>query len=174
MVTLPEHSTLKNKMGKMLTNNLFLERRLDATQDSPFTLKRDDHTGDDGRFYISMRKVYLEIADPTEYKFAMTVFGNWDHWVALQGNVVLLEHIDKWRKELHVKLTSEAVLKVEELSKGTGASALSAAKYIAERGWESKRGRPSKLEVEKERKINAGIQADLDDHYETLTKHKSH
>lgn len=70
-------------------------------------------------------------------------------------------HLRVWRDELEVKLRSEGIRNLRKASK-EGSRGVSAAKYLAEKGWEKKRGRPSKEEIERERKIQAAMEDDLE------------
>ncbi len=48
------------------------------------------------------------------------------------------------------------------------AKGVNAAKYLAEKGYLPKRGRPSKEEVERERKIQAGVNKELESDMERI------
>ena len=160
----------KDSMGKFRTHSLFWEYKSKKTAHLPpvFTLKDNDHTFNENT-YISMRRLYLEVGDPSEYNFAMEVLGSWAHWKRLVNNKILRPYIDAWREELELKLRSEAVLAVRTISNDKSSKGrLSAAKWIADRGWEKTRGRPTKDEVTRERKIVAGIHDELDEDYDRL------
>ena len=65
-----KHQKMVDKMGKYRTQSLFLE--IGYGDDAIFTLKDQDHVHD-GKTYLSLRKMYLEFNDPTEYQFANEV-----------------------------------------------------------------------------------------------------
>jgi hypothetical protein len=74
--------------------------------------------------------VYVEAKDPTEYKAAMMIIGNYAHWVALRKNQVLAAIFDEWKLEVEVLLRSEAVALLIDQSKEKGGT--QAARWLAE------------------------------------------
>lgn len=76
-----------------------------------------------------------------------------------------MEIIEPWRTELAVKLTSRAI---QDIAKQSKKGSVQASTWLAKRGWEEKRGRPTKIEVERERKIAANISAELADDLDRL------
>lgn len=99
--------------------------------------------------YPSLRRLYLETADPTEYEFATKYLWGWEHWQRILGNKLLLKEVERWREELEVKLRSRGVKAALSLTEGS----FNAAKWAADGGWNIKRGRPSKAEMERARKM---------------------
>lgn len=102
----------------------------------------------------SLKYRYLQLRDTNEYLFAETYLGGWGHWQAIVKSWLLNPHIEDWRNELKLKLRSEYLNKVRDLSDGDGPASLQALKYLMEAeaggiGSGSKRGRPSKGEKEK-------------------------
>lgn len=142
-----------DSMGKFRTQSLFLELGYGA--EAVFTLKDQDHTHD-GKIYLSMKRLYLEHEDPTEYEFATTVLLGWKHWQRMCENKIIRKHIDEWRDELEVKLRSQAIKDaIQEAKKGH----FQAAKWVADRGWSTKgAGRPTKAETERQKKIEERIE----------------
>jgi len=153
---------LKDTIGNFRTLSLFYETNI-TENEAIFTLKDEDYTVN-GKTYMSMKQLYLSFDDPTEWEFVQSVLGNWRHWQKLLGNKRIREYIDQWRMELEIKLRSNAVKQMVKHSKNRDG----AAKWLAEGSWKGKRGRPSKDEVEREKKIQAGIEQDLDDHWTRL------
>lgn len=130
--------------GRYLTQSLFLE--IGYNEDAIYTLKDIDHFHND-RWYVSPKRVYLEMQDLTEYTFANTLFAGWAHWQKLLNNKALRVHIDEWRAELEYKMRSLAVKSlIGQAKKGS----FQASKWLADRGWEVRgAGRPSEEEVNK-------------------------
>lgn len=100
----------------------------------------------------SLRRLYMEMEDLTEYQFATTYFESWDHWRMLIDSKWFLKHLLKWRTELELKIKAKALAYlVGEAKKGSFA----ANKFIATKGWiqketePSRRGRPSKDEIDR-------------------------
>ena len=149
--------------GRYKTLSLFLEIAYD--RDAIYTLKDYDHDYND-KTYISLKRLFLEIADPTEYTFSTKYLAGWEHWQKICNNKVLAQHIEKWRTELEMKLRSEAVRTIYGQSRK---GSVTAAKWLAERGWDDRpAGRPSKAEIEKQTKIIQDVQNEFEQDYTRL------
>lgn len=152
MENIDKQALMLDSMGRFRTQSLFLE--MGYQDEAIFTLKEEDYDYE-GRKMISLKKAYLECADPTEYTFAKTYLLGWKHWQKLCENKAIRNHIDEWREELEVMLRSKAINDAIAAAK-TGN--FQAAKWVADRGWISRgAGRPSKSEVEHEKKVQARI-----------------
>ena len=158
----------KDAQGRFLTQGLFFERCVfdelfGAEWVPPFTLKEYDHEHK-GRKYKSLRQIYLSYEDPTEYQFAVDTLGSWDHWLKLQDSPWFKPYLESWRTELDIKLRSKGV-KSLLIAAASGEKGIQAAKWLAEGSWKEQRkaGRPSKAEVEREKKIQAGIKEEVSD-----------
>lgn len=157
-ITLPSKKDLLDTMGRPLTQGLFLE--IGYGEFAVYTLKEDHHVLN-GKQYPSLKKLYLQVADPTEYEFAVTFLCGWKHWNRLCDNKAIRAHIDEWRFELEVKLRSQAVKEAITQSKS---GSFQAAKWVADRGWSTRgAGRPSKEELEKEKKVQEHITNDFNE-----------
>jgi hypothetical protein len=101
-----------------------------------FTLKENDIEVR-GQTFLSLQKLYISLVpnDPTEYEFAMTIFGSWDVWQDLNRSPLLKPHISRWRKEAEVKVKSTAIKAIAEEMRSGGRSSFGAAKLLLERGW---------------------------------------
>lgn len=147
-----DRSKLLDNVGRPLTQSLFLEFSY-----SPFaiyTLKDIDFDYE-GRKLPSIKRLYLEMEDPTEYSFATEYFLGWNHWLRICENKQIMNHIQLWRDELEVKLRSRAVkMNIAAASAGN----YQAAKWLADRGWQTRAaGRPSKDEIAKNIKIAENV-----------------
>lgn len=139
--------------GRWATKHLFLETYLDTLYPDVSTVVYslgDDHT----EKYQSLKKLYLEMNDLTEYKFATTYLGGWSHWQVLVGTEWFREHVLQWRNELELKNISEALIRIREEAEMDGRNAFQANRFLATRGWvqedrTERRGRPSKTEIKK-------------------------
>lgn len=154
----PDRTKFKDSQGRFFTQSLFLEHGYN-TDFAMYTLTDEDKTYN-GKVYPSLRRLYLETMDPTEYVFATTYLWGWEHWQRLLANKALREEIDKWREELEVKLRATAVRHIL----ASAPDAFSAAKWIADGQWQDKKaGRPSKAEKEAEMKKRLRVVEDLND-----------
>lgn len=149
---LPSKEKMIDGMGRPITQSMFLE--LGYSDSALYTLKEQDYEYN-GKVLPSIKRLYLEIADPTEYEFATSCFLGWSHWQRLCANKAIMRHIEEWRFELEVKLRSRGVKAAIAAANGGN---FQASKWIADRGWDTRgAGRPSKAEVERETKIQAAI-----------------
>lgn len=141
---------LKAANGRFLTEALFYETSRDRVAYPPlFTLKPHEHMG-----LPSLKQLYLQHRDPTEYQFAMNVLGSWQHWEILCGLSWFAPYVAEWRSELAVLLQSEAAkaaLGVLSDNAAPAATKMQAARYIADQGWQPKqgKGRPKKSDIER-------------------------
>lgn len=158
----------KDTMGRFRTQSLFWELKYEGYPPF-FTLKDQDHEVG-GVVYVSLRDLYLMYSDPTEYSFAMGVFGSLKCWYKIANNKELSEYVNRWRDDLEVKLRSEGVMAIRDLATDEGSkSRLAAAKWLAEKGWEGKqRGRPSKQEIAKNSKTMTRVEEALSDDYDRI------
>ena len=155
----------KDDQNRYLTRALFKETSdlMSRKKFSPeFTLKEHDIKG-----YKSMRALYLSYDDPTEYTFAIEVLGSWDHWQKLSNCTWFKDdYLEPWRFELEIKLRAQGINVMKGLALDKNKDA---AKWLAQGGWgATKRGRPSKEEVEGERKIRARLKDDIEADAERL------
>lgn len=140
--------------GRPLTQSLFLE--VGYSDEAIYTLKEVDHTYN-GKVYPSLKKLFIDMEDPTEYEFATTYLLGWKHWNRICENKLLRKHIDEWREELEMKLRSRAIKQAMQAAASPSGN-FQAAKWLADKGWDTKRaGRPSKDEVERESRIREQI-----------------
>lgn len=152
--------------GTTLRNAMFVEfQALSHCEKGPFfTLKECCYNG-----YPSLKEIYLNFEDPTEYEFANAVLGSWDVWEGIADKSVTCKPvIAKWRRELEIRLRAKGISRISHLSKESSNDniVLSASRFLAEAGWCSSkgesttktskgRGRPSKADIEGELKRQA-------------------
>lgn len=118
----------KNSNGVYLSKSLFLEEaQTDTRAHVCYTLKDEDYQN-----LPSLRRLYLEISDPSEYRFAMTHLGGWKHFELLASQDWFLEYLNRWRRELRAKLSSEALVRIHQIASGETPTAFAANKYILE------------------------------------------
>lgn len=155
---LPDKSKFKNAANGYYTQSLFIEQGYDA-EVAMFTFNDQDKEYK-GKTFKSLKKLYLETADPTEYAFATKYLDGWTHWQRMVSNNLLLKEIETWRDELEVRLRSRGVLNALQL----GADNFTAAKWAADGHWNVKRGRPSKEEQKRDADMRrrAATAADVD------------
>ena len=155
----PKHKELlKDSRNRYRTMSLFREFYLSEVEPL-WTLQDEDPQG----VLPSLKKLYMDIADPTEYEFALQAFGSWKHWLKIKNSKAIKVLLEDWPIELEVKLRSEGIKGVIKEAE-SGKSKFNAAKFLANADWKSttsKRGRPSKEEVDRERKIAAKLNSEF-------------
>lgn len=134
---------------KPKTAALFMEKNVnEATDPSPYCLSTQAPPGK-----VSVRTVYLTLADPTEYKVAMELLGSFQHWEVLKNTSWFKPHLESMRAELQAKILSEHTDSYLKLAKTGDPSAL---KWAVNKGFikpevdatpKKKRGRPSEEEL---------------------------
>lgn len=142
-------------MGSFQTKGLFYELTLPEDRKimgTSWTLKEHDLQAD-GMIYKSMKRVYLEMEDVTEYDFAMATLGSFKHWERVVESPILIKHITQWRKELNLKLKARAMRSIIKAATEDEKLSFQAMKYLADNEYldkKAKRGRPSKDEIKAE------------------------
>lgn len=167
-------SDLKDSMGRFRTQSLFWEFRFkeDEEKYSPlFSIKDYELKKPEGN-YPSLKQIYMSYdhVPGFEYEFALDVFGSWDHWNKLATETIpaIRNEIKGWREELDVKLKAQAIKSLIAASRDGDAKGFNAAKYLADKGYAPTRGRPSKEEVEREKRVQAGVSKELEDDMQRL------
>lgn len=123
-----------DSLGRNVCVSLFAELKPKAVAFKPiYTLQQ-------------AKQIVLDSRDPTEYKAAMELVGDWNHWTELRTHPQIKGHVDAWFKELEMKLKSEAMEAMVAFSKQPGG--IAAAKWLHDKGYnteggQKKRGRPS-------------------------------
>ena len=144
-----DKSKFKDSGGRPITQSLFLE--IGYTDNAFYTLKDEDHEHK-GVVYPSLKRLYLEHEDVTEYDFATTYLLGWNHWKRLCGNKQVRKEIDEWRFELELKLRSAGLKAIIESALDEDGG-FQAQKYLADKGWaKSGAGRPRKDTSEMDKK----------------------
>ena len=161
-------SKYTDKMGRFMTRSLFIETIL-REQVQKGIKPMYSLTGVKG--FTNIHQLYLDTCDPTGYTFAIEAFESWDHFTYLSSLAWFRKYLASWEAELEVKLRSEGLKALMHTATTEGSRGTTAAKYIADAGWKTKRGRPSKEEVEREQKQQARIKEDLGDDAKRMNLH---
>ena len=130
-------SSFINDRGVHITKSVIYEMRYIMDEHVKFTTQREDVVIKDKLLY-SLPKLYLSLvpSDPTEYEFAMSVFGSWEVWDKMRTNASVKKEYTKWKNEAEVKIKSEALKVIIAEAKTSGKNAYSAAKFLQAKGWE--------------------------------------
>jgi hypothetical protein len=145
--------SFKNKNGVLYTKALFLEMSYEDPSSAIYTLKNEDHEHK-GTNYLSLYRLYMREADPTEWRVAENYFDGWEHWEQIAKAAWMKPFVESWRKQLNLRLRSEALNRIISESKTNSKDSIAAAKYVLEKKWEEKtgpgRGRPTKEAIRQE------------------------
>lgn len=165
------------------TVSLFADviQRSDPSQmpDAPFWLERNK-LGDERPCF---RDHFLHYGDPTGNKVALKFLGSQEHWdLMMNKSPWFKEAIDRWKHELEVKTTAEALSRITEIMKDAetkDATALACAKFLVDQnqkktpakpGTINTRGRPSKAEVTGEKKRMAQLASETEEDYLRISR----
>lgn len=133
----------RNSNNVLKLRSLFLETG--GGENAVYSLKDQDQ-GE----YRSLKRLYLETDDPTEYRFYTVYLDGLKHWEALCAAKWFKPYVAQWRKELLVRLQSQALVAIRQEAANEGKNSFAANKYLLEKGWEASpnpRGRPTKQEI---------------------------
>lgn len=160
-------------MGAFQTKGLFFETTIPEEREifnTKWTLKEEDHEHN-GKLYPSMKRIYIEMEDVTEYEFAMATLGSYKHWERVLESPIIRPHVDQWRKELNLKLKARAMKSIIKSATEDEKLSFQAMKYLADNEYldkKGKRGRPSKDEVKAELKREVEINKSFRDDAERI------
>jgi hypothetical protein len=158
---------LTTGVGAWRTQSLYLETNRSGLEPI-MTLKEVDWEHK-GVMLPSLHRLYMEIADVTEYQVAIQVFGSWKGWQRQCENAYIKEYIEAWREELEIAIRSAAVAAMVQTSTAEGSKGTAASKYLADKGWiKRKAGAPSLEEREGELKKQQAVGATLKDDFKRL------
>lgn len=159
----PDKSLMLDSSGKPLTQSLFLETTYSDM--AIYSLKDDDYLYK-GKLYPSVKRLFLEMEDITEYEFANRYFLGWDHWNRIVANKLFSGHVESWRQELALKLKSRGIFLMQQKA---SLGSMQAIKWLAEKGWEvNPVGRPSKHEIERAKKDIVDRQTEYENDFNRL------
>lgn len=148
------YSKYRSNTGVLFTRGLFFETTYADKSSVVYSLKDWDHVVDDTT-YPSLYLLYLQENDPTEYRFATAHLDGLYHWEALSACTWFQVYLSRWRRELEVRMKSQALLRIMSEAKSSSKEAFQANRYLLEKAWEPKepgkhgRGRPSTDEIRK-------------------------
>lgn len=155
---------LKDNMGRGLTLSLFYEFAQDKSF-AVYSLMDEDRVEGDIT-YPSLKKLYLESMDPTGYTFAKTHLLGWKHWLKIKANKKLYEnHIVDWEDEMEVFVRSDSITSIMAQADNS----FPAAKFLSEKGWDKRVGRPTKDDMEREDKIVERIGDEFDEDVQRMS-----
>ena len=155
---------LRDTSGHYRVLSLFVENK--KPKYPAYWTYRDIDFVKDGILYKSLTQTFMDCEDPTGYKFAMKVFGSWNFYKRLRRSKELQQLLfNKWDEELEVRLMSKGIKGIVKEAQ-SGKNALSASKFLVDRGWlpkEENKGRPNKKKIQQEANKLIRIHDELDE-----------
>jgi hypothetical protein len=153
---------LKNAAGSWYLKPIFYEMCGADKSLCLYSLKTEDHKV--GKItYPSLRRLYLEMDDESEYLFAEKYFGGWPHWKRLLSCSWFQDYISDIREELAVRNSAKNLLQIRKKAEEGN---LQANRYLLEQAWKPKEsvGRPSKARIraEADKLFHEASDVDLD------------
>jgi len=130
-----------------------------------YTLKSEDHEG-----FPSLRRLYLEEDDPTEFFVAEEYFDGQPHWRRLISQDWFMSYLAPIREELEVKHRAQYLRALrEDALKGDKVTS----RYLLDRVEKSevKAGRPSKAKIRQEAEKLVKESGDVKDDFARLKEH---
>jgi hypothetical protein len=165
----------RNSTNGRYLKGLFFETTGSDKASVSYTLKDWDHTVD-GIVYPSLYRLYLEQEDLTEYEFANAHLDGWEHWEMLTSATWFKPYVERWRKELSLKIKARALNRLKAEAASSSKNAFLANKYLVDKGWVDKeasshgRGRPTKDQVKAAAEEIAISDRRIDEDFARLTK----
>lgn len=156
-----QDNKFKNNRGAYLTTSMFIDFSYDYSL-ALYTWKDHDFSNEKGTF-PSLKRLYLEMSDITEYEFACTYLDGWQHWKALLNSPACRKHIDEWREELELKLRAAGLRKMIDIAENEDKPSFQAAKYLAEAEWCGKKTTQQKNKDNRQRtQLKTAFKADFE------------
>jgi hypothetical protein len=145
-----DESKKYNPSGKMVTASLFKEFS-QYPEYVAMSVSRKD------KDLPSFPELYLKYCkdDPSEYTFAIEVFGDWHWWENIRKISKLRPYITELRNEIEVYLKAKGFKAILREVKEGGRSAFTAAKFLVDKGWEPTPSRSKKAKEQEEMIIKA-------------------
>lgn len=127
-MNLIDKSRFKNASGAKRLRGIFFEETGEDKTNVIYTLKPEDHKG-----YPSLKRLYLEQEDTTEYTFANRYLFDYSHWLDLCRTSWFKPIAAQWKEELRLKLEARYLETLKEIAAGGGKEGLQATKILLER-----------------------------------------
>ncbi len=167
-----EGNKFKNSSGTHLLKPLFYELDEAGRPNALYTLK-DYDSSFEGKLYPSLRRLFVECEDPTEYSFATVYLDGWSHWKKLSTSAFFQSYVSEWREELEVRLRAKGIAGIKLAAVSNGKDALTAQKFLANGQWKTQEekstvGRPTKEKITQEAEKMFKAKTEFDEDHERL------
>lgn len=157
-----DYSKMIADNGKYKTQGLFYEYRFQNNPDYiPYCLREHDYKG-----YLSIYQIYMSC--DSEYEAAQKIFNSWKHWELLCGCAWFQPYLEKWREEREIR---DAALGKSILIDQARDGNVTAAKTLYDQATKRKAGRPTKNEVEGQKKKQAAIDNKVSSILDRMAQH---
>lgn len=161
----------KNNTGQHYLRPLFYEYDLASEKSiAIYTLKDNDYTIN-GVTYPSLRRLYVNTGDLSEYRFAVSCLDGWSHWKKIRNANWFQPYYQDWREELEVSVMSQALLAVRlKADNPEDKDNLSAARFLLSGQWvpKEKVGPRTKDKIKQEAEKLFLKSNDIDEDYDRV------
>jgi hypothetical protein len=160
----------KNSAGHYITKALFYENELSDKIYSVYSLKDKDHVVGE-KVYPSLKRLFVEEEDLTEYSFATKYLDGWMHWKKICEQDWFKDHLLEWREELEVRVKSKTLARVMTKAKSSGKDSLTADRILLDFNKDKKKssvGRPTKEKIRQEADLLFAARAEHDEDFERI------
>jgi len=169
--TAVDKTKFKNASGTYIIKPIFFEFDDARHEYTVYTLKEQDLEYQ-GRIFPSLRRLFIEAEDPTEYSFAVAHLDSWAHWKKLSSAPFFKPYLKEWREELEIRLRSSALLRMKARAVGTSKDAMQADKILLSGGWKTEEeksvGRPSKEKIKEEAERMFSERSEFDEDFDRI------
>lgn len=150
----------KTSWDSRVSASLFIDIHKKSHPDAIYSLRRE--TNDKT---IHLLDVYLAVSDPTEYEFAMLAFGSVRRWEKCKNSYWGAEVFLDYAKELAIKIKSDAVLGIIEMSNDSEikeTTRLTALKWIVSSNFVPKEKPTAKIKEAERKRVRNDIASDIE------------
>lgn len=125
-----DQTKFKNTQGMFFLNALFIEKA--QTEETALYSLKDADVWRGTSCYPSIRRLYQEMNDPTEYSFATKYFQSFEHWNLLCQCPWFKPILQEMRLSLQASLKSLAWGKIIQIAKSSDKDSFTANRYLLE------------------------------------------
>lgn len=130
-----DNNPFKDSRNREVTKSLFVEYNNKNNDITPlYTLKETDLYWE-GELKPSLKQLFLDAEDLTEYEFAKAHFNSYRQWRRISNLPEIKPHVDEWREELELRIKNKLFTSLMESALNEGTKGVTAVKTILEKEW---------------------------------------
>ena len=130
-----DNNPFKDSRNREVTKSLFVEYNSKNNDIVPmYTLRETDYVWE-GEVKPSLKQLFLESEDLTEYVFAKTYFNSFRQWRRISNLPEIKPHVEEWREELELRIKNKLFNSLMESALKEGTKGVTAVKTLLEKEW---------------------------------------